>query len=182
MVEARGATEGLRGNAVSSEEYILKSEYIEGGPLNPKLFLENASKYAKLMLIGRLRHYVQFKVKEVLEKKIIAHIKKYPEPTRENCEHPNSLILFDIRDKFLEYETHPNKTGLWQAAFKLLIAEYEHDDYYRFRFDWLLEQINERGWLPRTEIPNVCWKEAGRGDGDMFSPEAIQNKINSWRR
>lgn len=182
MVEARSGTEGLRGNTVPSKDYILKSELIEKTARNPKLFLENASEYAKLMLIGRLRNYVEFKVKAVLQKKLIAFVKKYPEPTRENCEHPNSLILFDIRDKFFANETHPNKIALWEATFKLLIAEYEHDSYYRFRFDWLLEQIAESDWQPRSRNIHVHWKESWRGDEGVFFPEAIQDRINSWRK
>ena len=149
---------------------------------NPKFRPEDASEYAKLMLIGRLRNYVEFKVKAVLQKKLIAFIKKYPEPTRENCLHPNTHILFDIRDKFFENETHPDKIELWQAAFKILIAEYEHDSYYCFRFDWLLEQIAESDWQERSRNIHVHWKEMGRGDEDVFSPKAIQDKINSWRK
>lgn len=182
MVEARSGTKGFCGDTIPPKGCILKSECIEKTANNPHLFLENASKYTKLMLIGRLRNYVQCKVKAVLLKKIISFVKKYPEPTRENCEHPNSLILFDIRDKFFEYECNPGREELFRAVFKLLIAEYEHDAYYRFRIDWVLEQIAKSDWIPRSENIMAHWREAGRGDMGVFAPKAIRDRIYGCQR
>lgn len=92
---------------------------------------------------------------------------RYPDPTRDNCLQPNSQILFDIRDKFFEYEYNPEnpnyptrgREALFAAAFKILIAEYEHDPYYRYRFDWMLEQLMDSDWQPRKIHKEHCWNE-----------------------
>ena len=117
-----------------------------------------------LLLQGKFRNYVIDKIKKPLMEAIVTLVQKYPEPTRENCLHPNSHILLDIRDKFLEYENNPSRKPLFEAAFKLLIVEYEHDPYYRYRFDWFLEQIMESDWKPREIRDEQCWKEP-EGDG-----------------
>ena len=117
--------------------------------------------YRNQVLTGSKRDYIIEKVKAPLMAKIISLANKYPDPTRENCVQPNSRILFDIWDLFLEYEHNPGREALFDAAFKLLIAEYEHDPYYRFRLDWMLEEIEKREWQPRSRIPMNCWNEPG---------------------
>ena len=148
------------------------------------LFLEYKSKYAKTLLIGSLRNYIIKKVKEPLKNTIIHLARKYPEPTRENCLHPNTHILFDIREKFFKYEDNPENVwteDLIKAAWKLLIATYEHDLYYRFRIDWILEQINKSDWQPRTKLRMPYWRELGRGQRGKVTPESIQDVVESWR-
>lgn len=113
------------------------------------------------MLLGPFGKYIIKQVKKPLMKAITVLAQKYPEPTRENCIQRNSQILFDIRDKFFKYEDNYNRKALFEAAFKLLIAEYEHDPYYRFRFDWMLEEIAESDWKPRSRIPMANWNEPG---------------------
>ncbi len=117
--------------------------------------------YRNIVLTGAMRNYIKDKVKAPLLKKIVSLASKYPDPTRENCVQPNVFILFDIWDKFIEYENNRGRKLLFDAAFKLLIATYEHDPYYRFRIDWILEEINKRGWQPRSRIPMDCWTEPG---------------------
>lgn len=111
--------------------------------------------------MGPMRKYVMDKVKKPLMKAIVTLAQRYPDPTRENCIQSNSHILFDIRDKFFEYERNDGRKPLFEAIFKLLIAEYEHDPYYRFRLDWVLEQIEKSDWKPRPRIPMECWTEFG---------------------
>jgi len=136
------------------------------------------SKYREWILTGFMRQYVIDKVKKPLKKaivelgrggswlgmfialiQIIRIAKRYPKPTRENCLHSNTHRLFDIRDKFFEY--NDGQKPLWEAAFKLLIAEYEHDPHYQSRFDWMLEEIAKSGWEPRLTRPMSHWKEPG---------------------
>lgn len=102
---------------------------------------------------------VVIKHKGIFEKAVIAYAEGLPEPTWGSCIHPNTHILFDIRDKFLKNETNPRKRALFEAAFKLLIAEYEHDPYYRYRLDWVLEQIIDSDWQPRKIRQEVHWSE-----------------------
>ena len=111
------------------------------------------------VLRGTMRQYVIDKIKKPLIKAIITLANRFPEPTRDNCIQPNSQILFDIRDKFFEYEDNPCRKALFEAAFKLLIAEYEHDPYYQYRFDWFIEQIMESDWQPRKIRIEHCWRE-----------------------
>lgn len=99
------------------------------------------------------------KVKKPLMKAIVTLVGRYPKPTRENCINPNTYILMDIRDKFLECESNPSRKALFEAAFKLLIAEYEHDPYYRYRLDWVLEQLMESDWQPRKIRQEPYWGE-----------------------
>lgn len=128
------------------------------------------SKYREGMLTGSMRQYVIDKVKKPLKKAITALVKRYPEPTRENCLHPNTHRLFDIRDKFFEYEDNPGRKTLFEAAFKILIAEYEHDPYYRWRFDWMLEEMWKSGWEPRPMRPMSHWKEPGMAGISKVTP------------
>ena len=120
--------------------------------------LDITSKYSNLVLTGSMRKYIMQKVKKPLLKAITILAERYPEPTRKNCQHPNTYRLFDIADKFFGYEANPERIALFKAAFKLLIAEYEHDPYYRFRFDWFLGEISESGWLLETTRPLRGWK------------------------
>jgi len=100
--------------------------------------------------------------KGVFEKAIIAYALILPEPTKENTLEPNCHILLDIRDRFRERNTV--KPALFEAAWKALICEYEHDPCYRNRLDWLLEELVESvldgEWKPRpTNHPSGGWKE-----------------------
>lgn len=112
------------------------------------------------MLLSPKRKYVMDKVKKPLMKAITILAKRYPEPTRENTKAPNTKRLFDIRDKFFEYEDNKGRKPLFEAIWKIFIAEYEHDPYYRYRIDWALEEIAKSGWEPRPAgRPYGCWRE-----------------------
>jgi len=115
--------------------------------------------YGYQVLRGAMRDYVKDKIKAPLMAKMIDLANEYPEPMRVNCLHPNSHILFDIRDKFFEYEDNPCRKALFEAIWKLFIAEYEHDPYYRYRIDWVLEQIMDSDWRPRKIRQEQCWRE-----------------------
>lgn len=133
-----------------AEEQFSNSKKRRGGQWNP---------YVHKVLRGAMRDYIIKKVKKPLMKAIITLANRYPSPTRENCLHPNTRILFDIRDKFFELENNPCRKELFEAIWRMFIAEYEHDGYYRFRFDWLHEEINKRDWRSSSkEQPQHCWK------------------------
>ena len=111
------------------------------------------------MLKGAMRDFI-IRHKGIFEKAIIAYAKILPEPTKDNILHPNTQKLLDMRDKFFLYEDNRGKEKLFGAGFKILIAEYEHDPYYHYRFDWLLEEIVNSGWKPRPMgYPNKFWRE-----------------------
>lgn len=111
------------------------------------------------MLKGKMRDYVINKIKAPLQKIIEIIGGRLPEITRESLLQPNSHILFDLRDEFLKHENNRTKRKLFEAAWNILIAIYEHDNYYRYRFDWLLEEISKSNWTPRLADSNKHWKE-----------------------
>ncbi len=129
------------------------------------------SEYRIALLVGSMRQYIMNEVKKplmktiivfardyperkkFLEKAVIVLAKRYPEPTREKCRIPNTLRLFDIRDRFFqcfEFEDELERKA-FKAIWKIVIAEYEHDPYYRYRIDFIIEYITEMGW--DSELP-----------------------------
>ncbi len=115
------------------------------------------------MLLTNRRGYI-IKVKKALSKAIVTLASKFFEPTRENCIHPNTLVFFDIMDKFFEYEDNLGKRALFKAIWKMVIVEHEHDPYYRDRLNWVVEELVEAvisgKWKPReTGHPNRLWNE-----------------------
>ena len=120
---------------------------------------EQARLLSHTMLFS-MRQFVIDKIKLPLMKVIILVAKRLPEVNRDNVAQKNTHILLDIQDKFFQYEDNPCREELLRSALKIFIAEYEHDPYYRYRFDWLIEEINKRGWLPRPKgQPAFYWKE-----------------------
>jgi hypothetical protein len=116
-------------------------------------------------MLKEKRGYVIEKIKAPLLMAIVKYCKRYPEPTRENTTRHNTHILLNIRDKFFSYETNRGRRELFEAAWRMLIAEYEHDRYYGDLFDWLIEEISKSDWKPRAiGHPVYCWEEPYEGD------------------
>ena len=106
---------------------------------------------------------------------IVRSLHRYPEPTRENCLHPNTHKLFDIEDKFFQYFKNSSKKELWKAIWRIGICEYEHDPHYRYLGDFILDEIKKSGWLPRTPLGLSYWEEPRREA--PFFPGKILAKI-----
>ena len=111
------------------------------------------------MLLGPKRQYVIDKIKKPLVKAITTLAFRYPEPTMENTTKPNTSILLKIRDKFFEYEDNQGRVALFRALWRMFIVEYEHDPYYQYRIDWMLEEVIKSGWVSRVIRDEQCWKE-----------------------
>jgi len=99
------------------------------------------------------------KIKKPMMDTIVKLATKYPPPLRDTVEHPNTHRLLDIQDKFFEYEDNPGRDALFRAIWKIFIIEYEHDPYYRYRIDWVLEEVNKSNWEPRRIRDEQCWNE-----------------------
>ncbi len=123
----------------------------------------------RLMLWTIKRKYFIDKVKKPLMDAIVNLAMKYPEPTMDNTCIPNTAKLLNIRDKFFEYEDNSGRDALFQALWQMFVVEYEHDGYYRYRIDWIIEEINKSEWEPRTLRREACWKE----------PESVKSR-NKW--
>lgn len=92
--------------------------------------------------------------------KIVTLIRKFPEPTHKNVQHPNTHVLIDLWDLFFKYEDLPCRDFLFRAIRKLFLCEYEHDDYYRNRIDWFIEKLVEKH-LNKEWVPRKPWKPTG---------------------
>lgn len=152
-----------------NEEYKRALKPIDGEP--------NIVPYNLQMLWGPMRKYVIDKVKKPLMKAIIEFskcgswlgmlialiqivrtAKRYPEPTRGNCRDPNVHRLLDIEDEFFEREDNPSRKDLFKALFRIFIAEYAHDPYYKFRVDWLKERLCKSNWEQPSSWVSIRWK------------------------
>ncbi len=91
-------------------------------------------------------HYI--KVNNLFAKCIIFYAKKYPEPTRENCRHPNSHRLIDLRDDFRDNWEFSGRQELFLALFKIVIDKYEHSPNWRYVLDRVIMLIMKSGWKP----------------------------------
>lgn len=132
----------------------------DGEPMIDRTSGKQPHLLSQVMLGWPFRNYVISKLKAPLQSAIEAFGKGLPIPTKQNCIQRNSHILIDIRDKFLEHEDNPGRGDLFRYAFNMLIAEYEHDPYYRYRFDWFLDQLRLSDWQPRPpNQPKECWHE-----------------------
>ncbi len=102
------------------------------------------------------REYVISRIKKPIMKALIILSDRIPEPTKENCVHPNSHILLDIWDEFFSRETNSTRKPLFEAIRRIMVSEYETDPYYRERMDWFLKQIIKSDWKIERE-PQSFW-------------------------
>ena len=110
------------------------------------------------MLLSPARQYVIDKLKAPLLEAIVKLATKYPEPTRKNCLHPNTLLLLDAEDRFVKCERNKGRDALFRAIWRVFIVEYEHDKYYRERINWVLKWILGSNW-DYFELPLTHWDE-----------------------
>ena len=106
-----------------------------------------------VVLGSPLRNFFISKVKAPLMKVLIMVAKRIPEITKQNTTYANTHILIDIIEKLTRCNTV--KPPMFDAAFKVLLLEIEHDKAYRDIFNWFIEEIIKsilRGeWQPPLE-------------------------------
>jgi hypothetical protein len=100
--------------------------------------------------------------------------KRFPDPTNSNTELTNTHNLLKIEKRFFELENNPGRDKMFKSGFKLYEAEYEHDTYYRFRDDWLLEQkiimVLTGEWKSRPENwPHKKWWRESNPHGGKYT-------------
>ena len=115
------------------------------------------------ILVNRRKYYVD-NVKAPLLMAVIIYGYRYPEPTREKCKNPDSLVLLDIWDEFFEYEDNPGRDRFFKALRRISIGELEANDYYSQRLTWFLMQLvtayMDGRWKPNLPCsPFYCWKD-----------------------
>ena len=102
----------------------------------------------KEYITDKYRHQFDDKIKAPLLRVIIRLAVHYPEPTEDNLESPNARMLLEIYRKFKKYHHNSARHTLLLSAFKILIGEYESEEYYAFLVDWLISELINSGWKP----------------------------------
>lgn len=118
------------------------------------------------MLKGRMRNFI-IKHKGFFMNQVIKFAKTLPDPIIENTNRHNTHILIGIKDKFFKLENNAGRKELFEAAWKILITEYEHDPYYSYRIDWVLDEIQKSDWKEKP-----CWQPT-RDNWNEPLPEGI---------
>lgn len=109
--------------------------------------------------------YFVDKVKKPMMDTLLILGKLWTTPTHENVTQPNSHLLLNHMEEFSKYEQNDSgRKEMMLTVFKVLIDVYDHDPYYRPRFDWLIEQLVDdviKGkWQPRPDdAPYELWTE-----------------------
>jgi len=104
---------------------------------------------------------------------IFVFAKFLPEPTHENVQEANSHILLEKWAKFKQFfNLSPVRNALYDAAWKILIDESEHDGVPRYILYWLVEELVEETiygrWEPRPagHPSGAYWLEPRTSCGD----------------
>ena len=88
---------------------------------------------------------------------IVYYAKRYPEPTKDHTMLPRTHILIDTFEQF--EKNNSNRQPLFAALWRIFIIEYEHDPFYRYRIDWIIDQLQDRGWGRTTiDAGSPAWK------------------------
>lgn len=165
-------------------ESVIKREPLESAPDKKQGIL-----LVYRMLTFPLRKFVIEEIKAPLEKAIITAKKtkdvfkvlisvnkkfkdKFGEITKGTTVYRNTHNLMDIRDKFFKYFNNPCKEPMFQAGWNMYIGECEHDRFYRYLDEWMLEEkvkmILSGQWQPRLEgwPEPKYWKEPAPYGGE----------------
>lgn len=132
----------------------------------------------KEMLLEK-RQYIIDKVKAPLMNAIVKLAMRYPEPTKDNTVFKNTHIRIEVMEEFFKNFNNDGRKPLVKAAFRILIAECEHDGFYEFIHDWYITELLRRGWQPnRRGFPMYrYWKAPLCPDSCMESdPQWIPYK------
>ena len=118
---------------------------------NPNLTSKNIK---HIILNNPLRFYFITKVKDPIRKAleagktlkeviatVIESAKRIPNFSNEDIDHPTSQLLAEKLDEIVKYHTNSMRSEMVKQACKLLKAEYDHDDYYAWFFDYLIVEL-----------------------------------------
>ena len=100
--------------------------------------------------------YFVEKVKLPMRLAVINIAKLFPEPKWDNLAEPSSQVLLEAMEKYEEFELlqdgEAGRRDMMLAAFKVIIAVYDHDPFYRIRFRWLIEYLTDQTKTVRWNI------------------------------
>lgn len=86
--------------------------------------------------------------------RVMRGLGRIPEPTRENTSDPNTLLLIDIRDEFLERCKLSAYQPVYRMLWKLALVTYCFDEPYRQFAGWVISRLKESEF--RRELPDVA--------------------------
>lgn len=89
---------------------------------------------------------------------------KFGSITNTQVVNQNTHCLIEHKEKFISFESNPDRINLLEAAYDILIAENAHDYYYSDRFqvelEFIIQDILAGKWQPRLEgRPDQYWNE-----------------------
>ncbi|KKL27005.1 hypothetical protein LCGC14_2389550 [marine sediment metagenome] len=95
---------------------------------------------------------------------IIRLLKKYPEPTRANCENPDALVMLDIWDEFFKWEDNKYRDPFFKLVRRITVSTVEHCDFDSQRITWWLMKLTQAymdgRWQPLLpHMPFYCWTD-----------------------
>ncbi len=92
--------------------------------------------------------------KDIFKAAIIAYANAMPDPDKMECSYVNVPVLKRIRDKFMGYlNLKGQEHDLYEAVWKIVICEADHDPDHRALIEFVLEELVEAildgEWKPR---------------------------------
>uniref|UniRef100_A0A6M3LIU3 Uncharacterized protein n=1 Tax=viral metagenome TaxID=1070528 RepID=A0A6M3LIU3_9ZZZZ len=89
---------------------------------------------------------------------------KYPEPTRENCKNPDSIVMLDTFEEFFKWERNEYRDPFFKLVRRIVVGTLEHCDYDSQRISWFLMKLTnaymEGRWKPHLPCtPFICWND-----------------------
>ncbi len=86
--------------------------------------------------------YFVEKVKKPMMLAIVKLGKLWPEPKWNNLDHPSSQILLEAMEQYVKFERIEGiRKDMMMTAFRVVIAVYDHDPFYRHRLRWLIKLL-----------------------------------------
>ena len=84
--------------------------------------------------------YFRDKVKLPTRLAIIALGKLFPEPKWDALDQPSSQVLWEAMEQYIKFERmEGSRRVMLITAFRVIIAVYDHDPFYRHRLRWLIK-------------------------------------------
>ncbi len=153
MIDIPGSRDPIKQAFINGDSRIDLKEYYASSEGKPPQLLSH------VMLGSILRDYFIKKVKAPLMNVLILVAKRIPEVTKQNTDYEGTHACIDIFDKFFEYSKV--REPMFQAIFKIFLAEIEHDKFYRDAFLLFMEEVIKAilaGKIPpRDEVPLDCF-------------------------
>lgn len=131
-------------------------KYVIGEVKNPLRFaLEKTSSFWSLVVLFFTVIQTAYRIKS-----------KVGKVTKGNSLYISTHRLLEYKEKLEKLHHNPGRDRMMEAAFDIIIAGNEHDNYYQYILGWVAEQVASDVWSgrwpPNGEPPKVlepCWNK-----------------------